>query len=147
MATHSSILAWRIPMDRGIWWATVQGRKESDTAEWLSTAQRCPSGEWNVTGNPGKSQVEHWVGREEQPPGSRKLTVWQGLRIAWGTQGSTVSHRGIPRGQTLRRFYSPTHSASTYYMPAVCQHCSRVCGTSLNKTNKTYLLMEPISTF
>ena len=23
MATHSSILAWRIPMDRGPWWATV----------------------------------------------------------------------------------------------------------------------------
>ena len=25
MATHSSILAWRIPMDRGAWRATVQG--------------------------------------------------------------------------------------------------------------------------
>ena len=24
MATHSSILAWRIPMDRGAWWATVR---------------------------------------------------------------------------------------------------------------------------
>ena len=23
MATHSSVLAWRIPMDRGVWWATV----------------------------------------------------------------------------------------------------------------------------
>ena len=23
MAVHSSILAWRIPMDRGAWWATV----------------------------------------------------------------------------------------------------------------------------
>ena len=23
MATHSSILAWRIPKDRGAWWATV----------------------------------------------------------------------------------------------------------------------------
>ena len=23
MATHSSVLAWRIPMDRGTWWATV----------------------------------------------------------------------------------------------------------------------------
>ena len=23
MTTHSSILAWRIPMDRGAWWATV----------------------------------------------------------------------------------------------------------------------------
>jgi len=22
MATHSSILAWRIPMDRGAWWAS-----------------------------------------------------------------------------------------------------------------------------
>ena len=25
MATHSSVLAWRIPMDRGVWWATVHG--------------------------------------------------------------------------------------------------------------------------
>ena len=25
MATHSSILAWRIPMDRGAWKATVHG--------------------------------------------------------------------------------------------------------------------------
>ena len=25
MATHSSILRWKIPMDREAWWATVQG--------------------------------------------------------------------------------------------------------------------------
>ena len=25
MATNSNILAWRIPMDRGTWWATVHG--------------------------------------------------------------------------------------------------------------------------
>ena len=25
MATHSSVLTWRIPMDRGAWRATVQG--------------------------------------------------------------------------------------------------------------------------
>ena len=31
MATHYSILAWRIPMDRGAWKSTVQrGHKESD---------------------------------------------------------------------------------------------------------------------
>ena len=29
MATYSSILAWRIPMDRGAWWATVHGVAES----------------------------------------------------------------------------------------------------------------------
>ena len=31
MATHSSILAWRIPMDRGAWQATVRGASKSWT--------------------------------------------------------------------------------------------------------------------
>ena len=31
MATHSSILAWRIPMDRGTWQATVHGVAKSQT--------------------------------------------------------------------------------------------------------------------
>ena len=31
MATHSSILAWRIPMDRGAWRATVHGDEKSQT--------------------------------------------------------------------------------------------------------------------
>ena len=31
MATHSSIFAWRIPMDRGAWWATVHGVEKSWT--------------------------------------------------------------------------------------------------------------------
>ena len=29
MATHSSVLAWRIPMGRGTWWAIVHGVKKS----------------------------------------------------------------------------------------------------------------------
>ena len=39
MATHSSILAWRIPMDREAWQATVHGVTESGTTEQLSTEQ------------------------------------------------------------------------------------------------------------
>ena len=31
VATHSSILPWRIPMDRGAWWATVHGVTKSQT--------------------------------------------------------------------------------------------------------------------
>ena len=31
MATHSSILAWRIPMDRGAWWAKVSRVAKSQT--------------------------------------------------------------------------------------------------------------------
>ena len=37
MAIHSSVLAWRIPMDRGGWWAW--GHKESDMTKQLSTAE------------------------------------------------------------------------------------------------------------
>ena len=37
-ATHSRILAWRIPMDRGAWGATVPGISDSDMTERLSTA-------------------------------------------------------------------------------------------------------------
>ena len=36
MATHSSILAWRIPMDRGAWWATVHGVAKN--WPWLRTS-------------------------------------------------------------------------------------------------------------
>ena len=31
MATHSSILAWGIPMDRGAWWTIVRGVTKSQT--------------------------------------------------------------------------------------------------------------------
>ena len=36
MATHSSILAWRIPMDRGAWQVTVHGVTELDMTELLT---------------------------------------------------------------------------------------------------------------
>ena len=36
MATHSAILAWRIPMNRGAWRATVHGVVKSHT-EWINT--------------------------------------------------------------------------------------------------------------
>ena len=31
MATHSNILAWRIPMDREVWQATVHGVAKNQT--------------------------------------------------------------------------------------------------------------------
>ena len=31
MTTHSSVPAWRIPIDRGAWWATVHGVTKTQT--------------------------------------------------------------------------------------------------------------------
>ena len=46
MATYSRVLAWRIPMDTGTWWATVLA--ESDSIERLSTTKRRGSTEIQV---------------------------------------------------------------------------------------------------
>ena len=37
LATHFSILAWRISLNRGAWWATVHGVTESDMTEQVNT--------------------------------------------------------------------------------------------------------------
>ena len=42
MATHSSILAWRISMDRGAWQAVVHGFTKSQTK--LSNKAQYPQG-------------------------------------------------------------------------------------------------------
>ena len=42
MATHSCTLAWRIPMDRGAWRATVHGVTKSRSQLRLITAQLTP---------------------------------------------------------------------------------------------------------
>ena len=39
MATHSSILAWRIRMDRGAWWVTVHAVAKGWIQQRLSTVQ------------------------------------------------------------------------------------------------------------
>ena len=44
MATPSSTLAWRIPMDRGAWRATVHRIAESDTTEWAQQSAGQPGG-------------------------------------------------------------------------------------------------------
>ena len=55
--THCSILAWRIPMDRGAWQAKVHGVTESDTMQWLSTTQQQPGEQGSETWGMEESRV------------------------------------------------------------------------------------------
>ena len=41
MAIHSIILAWRISMDRGVWWAKIHGVAQSSTQLSEHTTQYC----------------------------------------------------------------------------------------------------------
>ena len=56
MATHSSILAWKNPMGRGVWWAAVHGVAESGTQ--MSTHSLAQS----VKANKEKNQLCHTSG-------------------------------------------------------------------------------------
>ena len=77
MATHSSILAWRIPRDRGAWWATVHRVPKSQTQlKQLSMQAQCQA--------QNKAQwlfLVSWVldqNHRDQPAGStdHKASVW-----------------------------------------------------------------------
>ena len=57
MEIHSSILAWRILMDRGVWRATVHGVTESDTTAQHSVYM--PINPWPENGN--YNQWPNWA--------------------------------------------------------------------------------------
>ena len=62
VATHSSVLDWRTPMDRGAWQAAVQGGAVLDMAEWLSSSGSSAGG--SVVKNPFvMHEFGPWVGK------------------------------------------------------------------------------------
>ena len=53
MATHSSVLAWRFPIYRGAWQATVHGVTKSDTTARLSNST-------GLVGHDCETKQQHW---------------------------------------------------------------------------------------
>ena len=65
MATHSSILVWKIPMDRGAWWAAVHGvaksrTRLSDQAQ-HSSGRRAGKGVGDQRGATGSPEIMNGV--------------------------------------------------------------------------------------
>ena len=62
MATHSSILAWRIPMDRGAWWAAVHGcHKELDVTEAIKLTAQHDTYTFSLRGLLKHVSTHHWL--------------------------------------------------------------------------------------
>ena len=60
MATHSCILAWKIPMDRGAWWAIAHGVIDLDMTE-----QACACTHTQPANNPPNdaSVLDSWLNK------------------------------------------------------------------------------------
>ena len=63
MATHSSILAWKNPMDRGVWCATVHGVAELDMTELTHTYTTDQVHVWPSYTLMGPMERIHWTAR------------------------------------------------------------------------------------
>ena len=87
MATHSSILAWRIPVDRGAWRATVHGVSESGTTKRRSTAEGTRS-LWGWR----ESLCSQKVTAVSQAPPS--LHMLRGLHLSPAVCGSRIETEG-----------------------------------------------------
>ena len=74
MATHSSVLAWRIP-GTGAWWAAVYGVTESDTTEatYSSSRDRRSLREWVKEEKFVSHSSEGW---EFQGQGTSMVVFW-----------------------------------------------------------------------
>ena len=103
MATHSSILAWRIPMDRGAWQATVPGVTKSNSA---GKESACNARDWGLIPGWGKSSGEgignplqySWASLValvvKKPPAMQETWVWS---LGWedSLEEGTVTHSSI----------------------------------------------------
>ena len=71
MATHSSILAWRIAMDRGAWWAAIHwDRKDSDMTELSYSASLVLPEIWSHVQNVSLLTHHTWLQQYAHETGS-----------------------------------------------------------------------------
>ena len=99
MATHSCILAWRIPMDRGAWQATVHGVAKSWTwLKWLGMVKHSKNLQSALSLALGllnlkyskfeKEMATHshilaWIIRQTEEPGGLESMGWKRVGHDW----------------------------------------------------------------
>ena len=136
MATHSSILAWRIPMDRGAWQATVHGVAKSRT-RLSDSAQHSPlshhSAQRHILGN---------LGIDEPAPSNQRGQAYDFKAVSTTTKGNTergdyvhvvweIDRRALKKeknsgSQTENLPSGPGHSAASANSLSQNQVCSKL---------------------
>ena len=117
MAARSSILAWRIPLDRGAWWAAVHWEPQSRTQlKWLNRSSRISQGSSETS----TSKMEIYLSKDEQISMDR-WTVRQEWRCTmrnshmqwWRLRSPTLCHLPVegPAKPLVRLRSSPSVKA------------------------------------
>ena len=98
MATHSSILAWRIPMDRGAWWATVhvvaksRHHLEANTFTFFSLTGGHGKKRWRIMWlKNAKWKTVHYMEKWRQRMGNGRHSTGLRPELASGTYSSYYS--------------------------------------------------------
>ena len=95
MATHSSILAWRIPMDRGAWWATLYRVAKSQTHLKQLTVHAPTSNKSVIqflTGTPPTGNNDQFLGG--RPPARDSGDTWGQI---WLWDGRLAGTKHVPQ--------------------------------------------------
>ena len=100
MVTHSSILAWRIPKDRGAWWVTVHGVAKSWIWTKLNQVARQQSHFAMMHGRTGFAGIDssspevkgYWASLDASTQTTHELTIPNNLiGCIIGRQGSNIN--------------------------------------------------------
>ena len=140
MATHSSILAWRIPTDRGAWWATVHRVAKSRT--WLKKQHAHMPPFSDCTNHPfplynlylaelstclsSRLDYESFCLLKPLAPCSVSATKTCSDRVSKWSHKNLCTLQFLHQGNdVLALFQLNSMSLRSYWAPAVCSHSAR----------------------
>ena len=160
MATHSSMVAWKNPVDRGAWQAIVHEVAKSWTwrSDWAQAEQYKLSKTWEHLNSPpfvlAVHQWSHAAFLEMAHPGGKTENTSSEFCISWwwwyqampGGVFLSSCHRQVRQARMLntvpQSFLWLSFSSTYLFIPQILIECPLTFGTIMG--NKTHMVSAPV---